>query len=207
MLDLYCERVGPEFLAEPLNAFTNFAFFISAWLIWKLGQRNDKLSYLIWPFIILVVAIGAGSFLFHTLATHWAKYFDIIPILFFQFVFLWVYFRQVIKLNFIYTLSLLAIYVFFTLFSREFPHLLNGSFSYAPGFLLLLSLGLYHYLQKKRESLLLLEAFAVFTLSLVIRTLDPIICPYFPMGIHFLWHIFTAILVYLLARALILNLP
>lgn len=207
MLDIYCERIGPEFLAEPFNAFTSFAFFISAWLIWKLELRNGKLSILLWSFIILTAAIGIGSFLFHTFATQWARYLDIVLILLFQFIFLWVYIRKVIKLKFIITLILLAIYVFFALYSREFPHLLNGSLSYAPGFLLLLILGLYHYLNKKREETLLLVAFAVFTLSLICRTLDSLICPYFPIGLHFLWHILTAILVYLLARALILNLP
>ena len=34
-LDLYCERLGPEFWAEPLNAISNGGFIVAAWLAWR----------------------------------------------------------------------------------------------------------------------------------------------------------------------------
>jgi hypothetical protein len=33
-VDIYCERLGPGLWAEPLNAVTNVAFFVAAWLAW-----------------------------------------------------------------------------------------------------------------------------------------------------------------------------
>ena len=33
-VDHYCERTDPGIWAEPLNALTNLAFIIAAWLLW-----------------------------------------------------------------------------------------------------------------------------------------------------------------------------
>ena len=36
-IDAYCERLGPGFWAEPLNAWTNLAFLLAALLAPRLG--------------------------------------------------------------------------------------------------------------------------------------------------------------------------
>jgi hypothetical protein len=79
-VDLYCERVGASFWAEPVNALTNAAFLLAAAIAcvrwWRAGARD-------WPtlaLIVVLVAIGFGSFAFHTLATRGAVYLDVIPI-------------------------------------------------------------------------------------------------------------------------------
>ena len=38
VLDLYCERLGPGLLAEPLNAVTNGAFLVAAWRLASLAS-------------------------------------------------------------------------------------------------------------------------------------------------------------------------
>jgi hypothetical protein len=43
-MDVYCERVGPELLAEPLNAITNASFLLAAWAAWVLARRVGALS-------------------------------------------------------------------------------------------------------------------------------------------------------------------
>jgi hypothetical protein len=48
-------------------------------------------------------------------------------------------------------------------------------------------------------------ATGVFVLSFIARTLDMPVCPAFPLGAHFLWHLLNAILLYLLMRAAILH--
>lgn len=207
MIDLYCERLDSSFWAEPINALTNFAFLIAAWTVWKHGHRLGRLSSPVWLLIGLMVSIGIGSFLFHTYATNLTRLLDIIPILLFQFVFLWVYIRKIIQLRVFFAIGLLAVYIFFALLGGQFPHLLNGSLSYTSTIFLLLGLGLYHLIHKKTERYILLVALAVFSLALFFRTIDNMICPYFPTGTHFLWHIINGFLVYLSARALMLNLP
>src|SRR5215469_8671870 len=88
-IDLYCERTDASFWAEPANTLTNAAFLIAAaaafWLWHRAGSRD-------WPalaLIIVVVAVGIGSFAFHTLATRGAVLADIIPIAIFIYGYLW----------------------------------------------------------------------------------------------------------------------
>src|SRR3989442_13206839 len=68
-IDLYCERTDASFWAEPANALSNAAFLIAAaaafWL-WRRAPGRD------WPalaLIIVVMAVGGGSFAFPTLGT------------------------------------------------------------------------------------------------------------------------------------------
>ena len=207
MIDLYCERLDSSFWAEPINALTNIAFIVAAWIVWNHGHHQSRLSYPIWLLIGLMSSIGIGSFLFHTYATKLTMVLDILPILLFQFVFMWVYSRRIIQMPTIYAAGLLVTYMFFAVLGGQFPHLLNGSLSYLPAIFLLLGFGLYHLIQKKHEKYILLIALAVFLMALVFRTIDTMICPYFPVGTHFMWHLINGFLVYLSARALMLNLP
>lgn len=204
-IDLYCERIIPGLWSEPLNALSNLSFFIAAWAIWQLAQHQKKVSISLWILITLAIAIGTGSALFHTFATEWASLLDMIPILLFQLCFLWFYSHQVVKLRYGHVGLLLIGLLFASSFSSQFINLLNGSLSYAPAFLALLGFGLYHYQQQKREPFILLAASGVFLLALLFRTLDQIICPYLLTGTHFLWHLCNGGLLYLSARALILN--
>ena len=204
-IDLYCERLIPGLWSEPLNAISNVSFIIAAWAIWQLAQRHHTRSPGMWILIALATSIGIGSFLFHTFATPWANLLDVIPILLFQLCFIWLYSRRVVRMNSGYAGVLLAAFFFVSDFSKQFINLLNGSISYAPAFLVLLGLGLYHYRQQKREPFILLAATGVFLLALAFRTLDRAICPFFSTGTHFLWHLFNGVLLYLSARSLLLN--
>ena len=67
-VDIYCERLGPEFWAEPANALTNAFFLVVAWLTWRRAKALDTVSPAVWALVVLLCAIGIGSFLFHTFA-------------------------------------------------------------------------------------------------------------------------------------------
>src|SRR5215470_16161131 len=65
----YCERGrDPSFWAEPLNATTNAAFILAALAgILMLSRRPaHQRSLWHWFFVLNFIAIGIGSFLFHT---------------------------------------------------------------------------------------------------------------------------------------------
>jgi hypothetical protein len=204
-IDLYCERLAPGLWNEPLNALSNLAFFGAAWAIWNLAGRQPQFPIEIRILIGLTIAIGTGSTLFHTFATSWANLLDVLPILLFQLWFLWLYSRRVIKLKYLYAGLFLGIFFLANIIIQLFPPILNGSLSYAPAFLTLFGLGIYHYRSRQHEPLVLLAAAGVFFLSLTFRTLDQAICSYLPTGTHFLWHLFNGVLLYLSARGLILN--
>jgi len=78
MIDLYCERLGPGLWAEPINAFTNLAFLVAAFVSWRLADQHKLLSGDTWVLIGLMTAIGIGSGLFHTFANSWSQVLDIL---------------------------------------------------------------------------------------------------------------------------------
>jgi hypothetical protein len=207
MVDLYCERLGPGLWAEPLNAVTNLAFLLAAWMSWRLIRRSGAEPVSQTILVVLMASIGIGSGLFHTFATTWAHVLDVVPILIFQLSFFWLYFRKVISLSFTSSTVAVGIFLMAALFSRQFPALLNRSPIYAPALILLIGLGIYHYKAQKLEPLVLLGASGVFLLSLTFRTLDQATCSINPSGTHFLWHLLNAAVLYCGMRALIANWP
>lgn len=207
MIDLYCERIGAGLLAEPINALTNAAFFIAAWAAWSLARRSHRLSTAIWVLIALSIAIGTGSALFHTFASGWTRVLDEVPILLFQLCYLWLYARRIMRLRSGFAAAAIAAYMVVAYFGRQFPDLLNGSLVYAPAFILLLGLGLYHFLQHKAERFLLLATTGIFLIALAFRSVDETACPFIPIGTHFLWHVLIGVALYWSMRALILNWP
>lgn len=205
-IDIYCERLGPGLMAEPLNALTNLSFLIAAFFAWRLAQRDNALSIPSITLIALVAIIGIGSSLFHTFATGWAMLSDTLPILFYQIAFLYVYSANVIKARMSVRMLLMGgFFVTVGAFGMLPIHWLNGSVSYVPALLFLLALGIWHWKYAANEKLLLLITAGVFILSLTFRSIDNAICPSLPMGTHFLWHILNGVVLYLSTRAYIKN--
>ncbi len=144
MIDLYCERCGPGLLAEPFNATTNLAYLIAAWAAWFLARRLKALLFGIRGLILLSVLIGVGSALFHMFASGWARVLDVVPILLFQLLFLWLYALQVMEIRIELAGISVVAFLGVTLFGRQFSQVLNRSLPYIPAVLVLLGLGLYH---------------------------------------------------------------
>jgi len=205
LIDLYCERLGPGLSAEPINAITNLAFLVAALAAWSGAHQKESLTAGNWVLIGLMVSIGMGSGLFHTFATSWARILDILPILFFQMAYLWLYGRRVIRLQTSYLVASVVLFIIAAYFGRQFPHILNGLLIYAPAFTLLLGLGIYHFRYAKNQRSILLWATGVFSISLFFRTIDQVACPYITVGTHFFWHLFNGLLVYMAFRGLLMN--
>ena len=132
MIDLYCERVGPGLWAEPLNALTNLAFLVAAWISWSMVRDSPSRSGDVTVLIALMVAIGIGSGLFHTLATTWARVLDVVPILLFQMSFIWLYARRIIVTSWPWSTLLTGSFLVVTLLGRQFPSIMNGVLAYMP---------------------------------------------------------------------------
>jgi hypothetical protein len=206
-IDLYCERLGPGLFAEPLNAVTNAAFIVAAWLIWLRARESGKLTPAVWTLLALIVAFGVGSALFHTSASQTTRVLDVLPIALFFIAYLWVYLRRVIGIGFAATLGLVPAFAVVAFLARQFLTLLNGSLTYAPALLVTIGLGVIHQRLAKRSSGEVLAAAAVFGIAIVFRSLDNLVCADFPIGTHFVWHLLTATALYLATRALLANLP
>ncbi len=204
-MDLYCERAGPGLLAEPFNTFTNLAFLIAAWRAWVAGRDLNALTTGPRFLIALLVCIGIGSTLFRSFAAEWAIILDIVPILLFQLCYLWLYVRRLIGWRIGAALGSITALLAAVYFAEQFRDVLNGSLLYAPALILLASLGLYHFQSKKRGRHLLITAAGSLTISLFFRTIDRLVCSGLPVGTHFVWHLLNGIVLYLVLRALLLN--
>lgn len=202
-VDLYCERLAPGLLGEPLNTLSNAAFFLAAWLVARDARRLGALRPDNAVLVALTAIVGIGSTAFHMLATTWANWLDLVPILVFQLAFLWIYARRELRWRTLAAAVLVAAFLAIALYARQFQEPLNGSITYAPALVTIFALGLHHRAAHAREPPLLLIAAGVFTVSLFLRTIDAAACERFPLGTHFCWHLLNGVVLYLAVRSLL----
>lgn len=200
-VDLYCERLGPSFWAEPVNAFTNVSFLIAAVAAFLLWRRRGEDGRPVLALIAVTFAIGIGSFIFHTVATRGAALFDTVPIAVFIYGYLWLALRRFVGLS---AWTAPAVVIAFGLLSYAEGLLvprgaLNGSHAYLPALAALLVVG--WLTREAGPRRLLLSAAAVFAVSVVFRSIDQAVCAALPLGTHFLWHSLNGLVLYLLLRA------
>jgi len=198
-LNNYCERLGPEFWAEPVNAVTNLAFIAAAVVGWRAFARRGGDDLAIAWLVVVVTAVGIGSFLFHTVATVWAALADVLPITIFILSYLALVLRRGFALR--WWAALGATVVFLPVSSAveagvgtAVGDALGGSEGYLPALAALLVCGA--WLTRRGHGLgrPLLAAAGIFALSLTFRTLDMPLCPLIPLGTHFLWHLLNGVL-------------
>ena len=213
-LDLYCERLGPEFWAEPLNAVSNASFVaaaIAGFVLWRRAGGQDRPALAL---IAVALAVGIGSFLFHTFAERWSRYADVIPIAVFIYAYFLLAMGRYVGLRFWAAAGITAAFAAANvLFSPALRAAigpdalgrLNGSEGYFPAAIALAVIGAYLSASPATRApgrALLLGA-AVFVLSLAFRTLDNAVCGLLPIGTHFVWHLLNGFLLFVLLRAAI----
>ncbi len=199
----YCERQSPAFWAEPANAVSNFAFIIAAAAAFLLWRRRSGADYPALALIIVTALVGVGSFIFHTIATRGAMLLDVIPIAIFIYGYFLLALRRYFRLP---TASAAAITLAFAAFSSFVGTIeaLNGSVAYLPALAALTIFAALLWSRRQSETARALGAAALlFAISLVFRTIDRAICPVFPLGAHFVWHLLNACVLWILLRAAI----
>ncbi|MEO0383311.1 MAG: ceramidase domain-containing protein [Pseudomonadota bacterium] len=202
-IDAYCERLDAGFWAEPVNALTNAAFFIAAYLLYR--QLRGTGDHAALALTALVALIGVGSFLFHIFATRWAAIADVLPIMLFMLASVAIGLQRRFGLSGQY--GALGAIVFFLSgvmigFSPLVTVIPGGSAGYLPA---LVTLGLFALFLARRGDAFarfFLLAAPVFALSLTLRTLDMPLCEALSLGTHFTWHMLNAVTLYLVTRGL-----
>lgn len=200
----YCERMGPEFWSEPLNAVTNVAFIvaaIAAFVLWRRKTPDDMATLFL---IAVILLTGIGSFLFHTFATKWASLADVIPIAIFIHVYLLFALRRFLDVHWVVSICfVIGFFVLSPMVGEVWAPVIGSSAAYLPALLALLVVGAMFYQRDKRLGGEVLAIGALFTLSLVFRMLDDPLCAQWAFGTHFLWHILNSIVLFALLRVLI----
>ena len=200
-IDLYCERTGAAFWAEPVNALTNVAFLIAAFAAWWTFRRKGGTDIFVLVLIALAALVGFGSFAFHTLATRGAMWLDVIPIALFVHAYLLFALIRFVGLRIDMAIGTVA---GFLVASRALSSALpagfiNGSAEYLPALVALIAVGFLARVPRDRWTLQL--AAGVFAISLGFRSIDLAICREIPLGTHFIWHLLNATVIYLLLSA------
>jgi hypothetical protein len=205
-IDLYCERTDASIWAEPANALTNAAFLIAAaaaLVSWR--RQSGSAGGRDWPvlaLIVVVVAVGLGSFTFHTVATRGAMLADVIPIAIFIYGYLLLALRRFLHLSAGVAVAIVVAYAAAAqaLSWLAPPGALNGSVAYLPALAAMMAMARATRGPVRRGLEL---AVLLFTVSLALRTIDVAACDAVPRGTHFLWHLLNAAVLYVLLRAAI----
>lgn len=192
-IDLYCERVSAWIFDEPLGLISNLGFLIAAWALIQ-RPRGFQLSPVL---ILLLIAIGLGSAAFHAFATRLTLWLDVIPIQLFILSAIWILYRA--HLGWPRFATALWVLAFVGLSSLVPRGLLQGSAGYIPAWLFLALAAFLHTPGKARNALI--NATALFPISLTFRTLDLPLCGSIPFGTHFLWHLCNALVLYWIVAA------
>lgn len=227
-IDGYCERVGPGFWAEPVNALSNAAFLVaaaSALVLWRRAGGTDRPALAL---IAVVAVVGLGSFLFHTFANKWSLFADVLPIMVFVYGYFALALRRYFHLGAVRAALVVGAFMAFNVaFVRIWKAVLgaggadltNGSVGYFPPALAMLGVGGVLVLRglsavesPARETLAaeegagraLLLAAAFFAVSLLFRSVDHAVCSWWPLGTHFAWHALNALVLFILVRTAIL---
>ena len=223
----YCERTSAAFWAEPLNAATNAGFIVAALAgIAMIAKRPAHERSLWYGFFVLdFIAIGIGSFLFHTMPSKGTELADTGPIGLFMLTYLVYALRRFAGASWLLTAAAIAIFIgamamAFNVHCWEGrvgfqlenvpagarARCMNGSLGYGPAFAAMLLIGLWLAFKRHKAAPLMLAATAAFAVSLTLRSLDQQLCGSWivmghKMGTHFLWHLFNSLTLFLLLVA------
>ncbi|MEX0367329.1 MAG: ceramidase domain-containing protein [Ruegeria sp.] len=194
-IDGYCERLGPDYWAEPVNAVSNAAFLVAAFVMWRrVRGQGMPLAVLL---AVILAAIGVGSYLFHTHAQVWAAVVDVAPILLFILVYIFAINRDVWHLKTWQALGLMALFFPYAAATVPVFRLIPGlgdSAGYAPvPLLILIYAALLRHRAPKTARGLAVGA-CVLIGSITFRALDVPLCGVWPVGTHFLWHVLNGVM-------------
>jgi hypothetical protein len=204
-IDIYCERTGPEFWAEPLNAVTNLAFIFAAFLVTRMILRagpDVRRDAALWVLAGLICVIGVGSGLFHTFATRWALLADIIPIALFILIYTWYAVRRFAAAPAWAAALSVAAVLGVAMAVPPLTGFRGGSYVAALTALIVIG-GYLKFARNHPAGIVLWVAAAVFAVSLTFRTVDEPVCAAIPAGTHFLWHLLNATVLFIVAGALV----
>ena len=208
-LDAYCERVLPGLWAEPFNAASNLAFWLAAFLLWR-HQRAaiagpKRVTHRdIDALALMMGLIGAGSLVFHTVATAWARALDVLFIALYLHFYLVVYAHRALGLRWrlawlgvpAFTLLILALAPIWQGLAAWTGGILatdaEAASRYAAAWTVLLLLVAHSAVKRLPSAAALALAAVCFAPSLLLRQLDLPLCASWPVGTHFAWHLLNA---------------
>lgn len=193
----FCEQKFLPYFQEPLSVISNLGFIIAFFLLLKENPSSKTEKLLVG----LVALVGAGSASYHAHRSPVTHFLDVIPIYLVLMISLFLLIKKLtsnphkattILSGFILLQASLAIVL-----PRNFlQSFLNGSLRYVIALLTLGGICTYAKVKSLKNQRLLLYGLLSFAVAIFFRSIDILVCPVFPSGTHFLWHIFVSITAY-----------
>ena len=194
-VNAYCERTGPDYWSEPVNAVTNAAFLIAGVVMARRLRGHDL--PLAWAMVAVLTAIGIGSFLFHTHANRLTGLMDVLPILAFILLYIFAATRDFLGARpWLAGLAVLGFFPFAAALVPVFARIpgIAVSAGYAPIPVLILLYALALRRTAPATARLMVIGAGILIVSLFFRSIDQAVCDAFPLGTHFMWHILNAVM-------------
>ena len=194
-MDLYCERIDPGFLGEPLNMLSSMAYvFVAAAFLWMVKNKPKDIHYR--NMAIIAVSVGATSTIFHAWPMIFTEFFDLIAVSLFAVYFFWYAVQKLLNTSPVITWVAMgalggafgACAYFITDENIRNHTMVFGIFA----ILCLMLIDARFRLAKYYAAL------GLFVAAIASRMLDTPLCNMVPIGTHWLWHIFSAIAVFFL---------
>ena len=203
-IDGYCERMEPGFWGEPLNAVTNLAFIVAAWVVWR--GTSDCRNSIIRALAVILASVGIGSFLFHTLATAWASTLDVFFIAVFVLVYLHAANRHFLGMSVVFGLGATALFFPYSAAAtwailKTFPFL-GANAAYLSIALLIFAYSAFLSRRLPDVSRGLFVGASLLCVSIAFRAVDEPLCELNPMGTHAVWHVLNGVMLAFMARVL-----
>ena len=193
----FCEQKFLPYFQEPLSVLSNIGFLFAAYYLLK----EKPSSFAEKSLVILTALVGLGSASYHAYRHPVTHFLDVIPIYLVLMVSLYLLAKKLTR-NTKTSTIFLALFAglqagLALLVPQNFlKTFLNGSLRYVLALLVLLALFLYANHKKLKNSRLLLYGLISFAIAIFFRSIDILVCPVFPSGTHFLWHIFVSATAY-----------
>ncbi len=205
-----CERAGLGVFAEPLNVLSSFAFIFVAVAIFQYYRKHEDLERKwIWDIHVLTAItfiIGINSVIFHAFPTRVTELLDTSAIVLFIMLYFWSVLFRIGRCNFFQAgICFVAFLGFSHILVAQFPHALNDSIGYLSSMIALIVIAVHLHLKARPSSQHFMLAALVGVVSLFCRAIDHEVCPMFPIGTHFVWHMLNATLLYILLKQIIRN--
>ena len=203
-LNNYCERLDAGFWSEPVNAITNASFILAALVAFLMWRKRAPGDWLALALILITLATGIGSFLFHTFANRWSLLADVIPIALFIHVYLFAALNRFLGLRWYWAVGMTGLFFVASPFAgRLFAPLVGSSAGYVPALAAIFVVAALVWRSSARLAKGLAAAGVVFAASLTFRMLDMPVCDSLALGTHFMWHILNGLVLFLLLRLLL----
>jgi hypothetical protein len=196
-LDHYCERTAPGLWNEPANALSNIGFLVAAgWVIVR-QRRRGWVDLPVIALALVAALVGVGSLLFHTFSNQWSLIADLLPIAIFIYAYFFLALRRFLGLGILFAgLAVGGLFLLSPALEAVAQPLLGASAAYAPGLIATFGVAAaVPLLGRGPAPALLVGSGTAFTIALVFRALDQPACEAWPLGTHFLWHLFNGVAV------------